>query len=715
MTRRNDVVLAGLLIAIIFMMILPMPTVIVDTLIAINMMIAAILLMVVIYLPSPLSFTAFPALLLISTLFRLSLSITTTRLILLQADAGQIVETFGQFVVGGNLIVGIVIFLIITIVQFVVITKGAERVAEVAARFTLDAMPGKQMSIDGDMRAGTIEMSDARKRRSEVERESQLYGAMDGAMKFVKGDAIAGLLIILVNIVGGIAVGTLQHGMQTGEALEIYSVLTVGDGLVSQIPALLISITSGIMVTRVSDDDVRLNLGDDIGKQILGEPRALLVSAAILVGFAAIPGFPTAIFLMLAVAIGIVGLVLIRRDSRSRKRQDIPGLVESTALTSASSANKGATGKKELEKQAMAFDEEEITFVKPLMLDVSPKVRDILNAHELDDALVQLRRALYLDLGVPFPAVYLRYVATMSPDHYVIHINETPVVHGHMRPGRLFVREPAEDLEVASIQYETGPAFLPTLPTVWVDEKYKRRLDDNGLTYFEPVEIVTYHISSVVKRHVETFLGIQETKRIMDRMEQQYDELVREALRNVSLQKTAELLKRLVVEGVSIRNMRLILETICEWAKKEKDTILLVEYIRIALGRQICSRHRNNQNVLPAYILSPDTEQVVRDSIRQTSSGSYLAMPPNQVRKFIELIRNEVGDITSMEYPPVLLCSMDVRRYIRRAIEQDLYELHVISFQELSHDANVQTLGRINMSESGASAAGQSPEMAAAS
>ena len=311
LTNRNDIILAVMIVAIIFMMILPLPTLAVDALIGVNMTISATLLMVAMYLPSPLAFSSFPSVLLVTTLFRLGISIATTRLILLQGDAGHIIETFGNFVVGGNLIVGLVVFLILTIVQFVVITKGAERVAEVAARFSLDAMPGKQMSIDADLRAGTIDMDQARQRRSVVEKESQLYGAMDGAMKFVKGDAIAGLIIVAVNLLGGILIGTLQRGMTAGNAVQVYSILTIGDGLIAQIPA-LIAICAGIIVTRVQTGDGPSNVGRDIGSQVLAQPRALVIAAAIALGMGLIPGMPTLVFAILALAVGTVGLVLLR-------------------------------------------------------------------------------------------------------------------------------------------------------------------------------------------------------------------------------------------------------------------------------------------------------------------------------------------------------------------------------------------------------------------
>lgn len=688
LTQRTDLLLATLLMAVIFMMILPMPTVVVDVLIATNMTLSVLLLMVAIYLRSPLGFTAFPAVLLITTLFRLALSITTTRLILLQADAGKIVETFGNFVVAGNLIVGLVIFLIITIVQFVVITKGSERVAEVSARFSLDAMPGKQMSIDGDMRSGNIDMEEAKRRRSAVERESQLYGAMDGAMKFVKGDAIAGLIIIFVNILGGISIGTLQRGLEASEALRVYSILTIGDGLVSQIPALLIAITAGIIVTRVSAEEDQANLGKDIGDQIVGEPKALLVAAVILVGFAFIPGFPTVIFLIIAAVVGVGGLVMTRlrssREAASADSKEIPGL----ALVSGDAEDDAP----EPDGSAGGYQ-----ITTPLIVDVSSRSKAMLDPESLNRELIRLRRALYFDLGVPFPGIYLRYNGGLEAGKYVIMINEIPVCQGQIDESRVLVRETVEDLEIVNIPSERGEDFLPNLPTVLVAKDLTPRLDQLGLSYMREADIITYHLAFVLKQHGEEFLGIQETKHIVDAMEADFSELVREAQRVLSIQKINEILKRLVSEDVSIRNLRTIFEALIEWGQKEKDIVLLVEYVRGSLGRHICHKYRSPQNVLSAYMFTPDVEETIRNEIRQTSSGSYLALDPAVVRKLIARIKETVGDLNRLADKPVLLTSMDIRRYVRKMIEGELYDLPVLSYQELTKDINIQPLGRVSL------------------
>lgn len=686
-SQRSDMMLAALLMAVIFMMILPLPVVVIDFLIATNMMISILLLMVAIYLPNPTQFTAFPAVLLLTTLFRLSISIATTRLILLQADAGHIIEVFGEFVVGGNLVVGLVIFLIITIVQFVVITKGAERVAEVSARFSLDAMPGKQMSIDGDMRAGTIDMAEAKRRRGNVERESQLYGSMDGAMKFVKGDAIATLIVIVVNIVGGMAIGIMQRGMPAGEALQLYSILTIGDGLVSQIPALLIAITAGIIVTRVSTDETKADLGADISSQILAQPRALMVAAGIVFLFALIPGFPSAIFITLGSAIGAGGYFLQKRETRratEKPASEIPGLSRTITQSSDDPLSGDASA-----------DTYQIT--TPLMIDVAAASQGDVDPQLLNRELIRLRRALYFDLGVPFPAVFLRFNPGLERGIYVILISEIPVAQGQLQAGKILVRDDPDNLRIMNVPFEGGAPLLPNLATTWVDREHAERLKQLGVQYMIETDVIGYHLAHVLRRHAEEFLGIQETKQLIDAMERDYRELVKEVQRVLSVQKINEVLKRLVSEDVSIRNLRAIFEAVIDWAPKEKDTILLVEYVRGALSRQICNKFRGAQNVLPAYMFTPDVEDKIRNEIRQTSSGSYLALDPVVVRKLVTRLKAEVGDISLQVQKPVLLTSMDIRRYVRKMIEGELYDLPVLSYQELTKDMNIQPLGRVSL------------------
>jgi type III secretion protein V len=688
---RNDIVLVILLIAIIFMMILPLPTPLLELLQAINMGISVILLMVAVYIKSPLSFVSFPSLLLLTTLFRLALGIAATRLILLEGYAGKIIETFGNFVVAGNLVVGAVIFLIITIVQFVVITKGSERVAEVAARFSLDAMPGKQMSIDGDMRAGTIDMEEARRRRSMVERESQLYGAMDGAMKFVKGDAIAGLISIVVNILGGIAIGSMQQGMSLAEAGHVYSILTIGDGLVGQIPALFTSITAGFIVTRVSNEESGSNLGNEIGDELTADPRALMVGAVVLLLFAAIPGFPALTFIVLAGITG--GGAWAMKRARQRPAANEDPFSAPAGMPAVVAAPAGAPPA----RRAPAREGDDFALTVPLLVDIGPAVQAMIRPEILNDELAAVRRALYFDLGVPFPGISLRLNETIRNGSYSVLIHEVPCGQGDLKADHVLARDTAENLDLVGIPYIREKPFLPNIETLWVDAGRREAMRGASIPFMDPVQILSYHIGHVLRRYADEFIGIQETRFLLSRMEDGFPELVKEVQRVVPLQKTAEIFQRLVSEGVSVRNMRAILTALIDWGQKEKDTVLLTEYVRGALKRQICYRYSSGMNILPAYVLTPELEDTVRGAIRQTSAGSYLALDPRTTRQIVEKVRGAMGDVSQQARKPVLLTSMDIRRYMRKIIEAECQDLPVVSYQELTTDIAVQPLAKVSL------------------
>lgn len=685
-SSRNDLVLAVILVGIIFMMILPLPVIVVDILIGINMTVSAVLLMVALYLPSPLAFSSFPSVLLVTTLFRLGISIATTRLILLQGDAGSIIQTFGNFVVGGNLVVGLVVFLILTIVQFVVITKGAERVAEVAARFSLDAMPGKQMSIDGDMRAGTIDMVEAKRRRGIVEKESQLYGAMDGAMKFVKGDAIAGIIIVFVNLLGGMLIGMLQRNMDASKAVSTYSILSIGDGLIAQIPALFIAICAGIIVTRVnSDEGAPSNVGQDIGAQILAQPKALMIGGGIALGMGLIPGMPTPVFLALAVVLLGLGYLL-------RPRQEVD---ESTGEITEVPALQSSTGPSPAKKNDGT---DEFVPTVPLILDVAINIKAALDARGLNDELIKIRRSLYYEMGVPFPGIYLRFSDRAESDSYTILLAEVPVARGFLRPGWLLTREPEQTLSALGTQFEKSPAFLPGMAeSLWVSEAMAQPMRTAGLSVMDTSQILTYHLASVLRKYSPDFIGIQETKFLLTAMEARFPDLVKEAMRVMPTQKIGEILQRLVSEDISIRNLRAIMEALVEWGQKEKDSVLLTEYVRGSLKRHISHKYSAGRNMLPAYLLAPKVEETVRAAIRQTSAGSYLALDPAVGKKLVDNIKKAVGKLPSSGPMPVLLASMDIRRYLRKLIEQDLYDLQVISYQELVPEVNIQPLARVDL------------------
>ncbi len=694
MSKRQDLVLALLLMCIVFMMIMPLPTVLVDILIAINLCLAAVLLMAAIYLTDIVAFSAFPSILLLTTLFRLALSITTTRLILLQADAGHIVETFGSFVIAGNLVVGMIVFLILTIVNFIVITKGSERVAEVSARFSLDAMPGKQMSIDSDMRAGLIDLDTAKARRAKLEKESQLYGSMDGAMKFVKGDAIASIIIIFVNLIGGVVIGTTQRGMTMGEAFDRYALLTIGDGLVSQIPALFVSITAGFIVTRITSgkDD---NLGSDIGKQLMNEPKALMIAAAVLFGFAMVPGFPTVTFLVLAALTGVGGWYIQRNraaDAADTDNRSMPALAAATS-SSLAMPSFPAGDDDPIEKV------EPVTFALtvPLIVDISSSVRSYIQPKRLDAEVAKVRRALYFDLGVPFPGVHLRLNDTLERDQYRILVNEIPVAMGAARPGSLLVRETEQNLDMFQIPFERSDDFLPNVPSLWVAAKHEAVLRNAGIQTFTLPSMLTYHLAHTLKSHAGEFIGVQETMYLMKQMEANFAELVREVTRTLPVITIADVLQRMVSEDISIRDMRTILEALVEWGQREKDPILLTEHVRSALNRYITHKFSGGQSVLSAYLLSKAVEDEIRGAVRQTSGASYLALSPDSHRRLIAALKSTIGDISRHAMKPVVLAPMDIRRFFRKIVEREFPDLAVLSFQELTAQVNVQPLERIEL------------------
>jgi type III secretion protein V len=682
-SRYNDIVLAGLIVSIIALMILPVPTFLVDLLLATNLAISVILLMMSMYINQVLAFSTFPTLLLFTTLLRLALNITSTRLILLQGYAGEVIQTFGEFVIAGEIVVGMVVFLIITIVQFLVIAKGSERVAEVAARFTLDAMPGKQMSIDADLRAGTIDMDTAKLRRTTVEKENQLYGAMDGAMKFVKGDAIAGIIITVINLLGGTAMGVLRKGMTAGDALNHYGVMTIGDGLVSQIPALLICMTAGIIVTRVSSEDSPA-LGGDISKQVLAQPIALIVAGVLCCLFALVPGFPKPQFLILGAVISTVGIAMKKASAKPAEEEGfaMPG--------SAPAGQKPSAPRK-------SSDGDDFSMTVPLILDVPETLEQHIKPQVLNEELIKVRRALYHDLGVPFPGIHLRYNAGMKDESYRILLQEIPVAMGQLRTGHVMIRESQENLQVLGVEFTTDKQFLPDVPTIWAAESFVPRLVQAGVHYLEAPKIVTHHLAFVLKKYAGDFLGLQETKFLLDNMEARYSEVVKEVQRVLPVPKIAEILQRLVQEEISIRNLRTILQALIEWGQKEKDPVLLVEYVRSSLKRYISYKYSGGQNMLAVYLLEPDVEETVRKAIRQTSGGSFLALDPNTTKRFVSAVKQSVGDASQSVQKPVLLSSMDVRRYIKKLIDIELPTLPVLSYQELTEEITIQPLAKVSI------------------
>ncbi|HWX13242.1 MAG TPA: EscV/YscV/HrcV family type III secretion system export apparatus protein [Trinickia sp.] len=670
--KRQDIILAVMLLVAVFMMIVPLPTALVDLLIAINLTIAIVLLMMALYIREPLEFSAFPSVLLITTLYRLALTISTTRLILLQADAGEIIYTFGSFAVGGNLAVGVIVFSIITIVQFIVITKGSERVAEVGARFSLDGMPGKQMSIDGDMRAGVIDANEARRQRGLVQKESQLYGAMDGAMKFVKGDAIAGIIIILVNIVGGTAIGVFMHGMSATKAMSTYAILSVGDGLISQIPALLISITAGIVVTRVPGER-RRNLAADVAEQVGRQPQALMLAASVLLVFALIPGFPIAYFVLLAAAVFSCAWWIKKRRASGisgTSTADADEERSTPAFTSPSTMAPGAT---------------------PLMVRLA---EDLMRADGHAALFNSLRARKFDQLGIPLPDIDVCGDAALDPGTLQILLYQEPVLSITIPPGLLLA-----DAHTSRLAQAARVDKLPFggLCLQWIDHEHGKTLAALGTTLYEGEARIAHCLSIVVDRHAAEFVGVQETRYLMDAMEGRYAELVKEVQRQLPIGRIADVLQRLVEEQISIRDLRSVFEALIEWAPREKDPVMLAEYARLGLRRHISARHRAGGAWIKGWMIGDAIENMIRESIRQTSAGSYSALEPEHSRAIVERVRQALAK--GEDRNVVLMTAIDVRRFLRKLIERDFSGVPVLSFQEVGDEMELRVMGNIDLIE----------------
>ena len=505
-------------------------------------------------------------------------------------------------------------------------------------------------------------------------------------MKFVKGDAIAGLIIVAVNLLGGMIIGTMQRGMSAGKAVKVYSILTVGDGLIAQIPALFIAICAGMIVTRVqTGDGGPSNVGKDMGAQVLAQPKALMIAALVAFGMGMIPGMPTSVFATLGAVIGAVGMVLYRGTQRvvDRKTGEV---TEVSALQSATPAPKKAAG-----------TDDEFAPTVPLLIDVATHLKSSFDPEVLNDELLKIRRALYFDLGVPFPGIQLRFNDNLPDESYTILLAEVPVAQGKLRPEHLLVRENEKNLDALQVAYETDKKFLPNMPTIWVSAALRELLAKAGIAFLDPSQLLTYHLAFVLKKYSADFIGIQETRFLLTAMEARFPDLVKEATRVMPVQKVAEILQRLVSEDISVRNLRAVLEALIEWGQKEKDSVLLTEYVRSGLKRHICHKYSTSENILSAYLLAPAVEETVRGAIRQTSAGSYLALEPSIGKRLVENIKAAVGDLGNAAQKPVLLTSMDIRRYMRKMIEQDLYDLPVLSYQELTQEINIQPLVRVEL------------------
>ncbi|MBI5517249.1 MAG: type III secretion system export apparatus subunit SctV [Deltaproteobacteria bacterium] len=680
-----DIALAVLVVAIVATMIVPLPTALLDVLLAANLSLSVVLLLVALYVPDALAIASFPTVLLVTTLYRLALDVAATRLILGRGDGGEVIQAFGQFVVRGNYVVGGVMFLILTLVQFLVIARGSERVAEVAARFALDAMPGKQMAIDAELRGGGIDQTEARRRRRFLARESQFYGAMDGAMKFVKGDAIASMVIAVVNILGGLAIGVLQRDMSPADALARYGLLTIGEGLVAQIPALVISTAAGVIVTRVASEEPDVPLGTEIGAQLVAQPRALAIAAGLLALFALAPGMPAMPFLVIAAALGAgARAVVLSAERRARKAEVIGPRPASTP----------AEVRRTREADGERDDFQPGTV--PVALELGAAHAALVESTDQGDAPLRvlipgMREALFRELGVVFPGVRVRRSAASGPRHVVLKIHEVPAVSFAMPEGSVLCFAPPEVVGEAHAPTAT-PHPVTGERCAWVPMVHRAALEAQGLPCLDPAEVVVVHLAHCLRSNAARFVGIQETQAMLDGLERQYPALVRQVVpKPVPVALLADVLRRLVDESVSVRNLREVLEAMAQVAPTEKDPVVLVEHVRGALRRELTHRHAPDGR-LAAWLLAPEIEDAMRDGIQRTATGSWLALDPSLTADILAGVRASVGAGGA----GVVLTTVDLRRFVRKLLETEFPRLEVLSFQDLDPKVQVAPRGRIH-------------------
>lgn len=674
--KHGDILVALAVIFVIIMIILPIPLGAVDVLLSFNISLALLILLISMYTEDALDFSIFPSILLLTTLFRLALNITTTRYILSQGTAGSLVETFGVFAMGGDAIVGFIVFLIIIVIQFLVITKGSERVAEVAARFTLDAMPGKQMAIDADLNAGLIDDAEARDRRKKVQREADFYGAMDGASKFVKGDAIAGIVITIINIIGGFIIGVSIQGLVFTEAIQKYTLLTVGDGLASQIPALLISTATGIVVTRSASEGT---LGGDVVEQLFKQPKIMFIISVVLffMGLTPLPKIP---FFLLSAIFLFLGLSL-RKEILQSSVMDIPDEVEETAE---------AKRKPENVMPLLNVDPIELEFGYGIL-----PLADASQGGDLFDRLVMIRRQCALELGIIVPMIRLRDNIQLEPNQYIIKIKGVEIAIGEiifdhylaMNPG--MIEEELEGIDTIE------PAF--GLPAKWINEQERERAEILGFTVVDPPSIIATHLTEIIKKHSFELLGRQDVKKLIDNVKENHPALVDELIPNqLGLGEVQKVLSNLLKEGVSIRNMVSILETLADYAGITRDTDMLTEYVRQALGRAITKQFIVSQ---PARVvtIAKDLEQKIMESIQQTESGTYISMDPDTIQRIINNLSQQIHKLINLGEQPIVITAPIVRLYFKRLSEQLTSDLIVLSYNEVDPSIEIQSVGAVSI------------------
>ncbi|WP_440393439.1 flagellar biosynthesis protein FlhA [Paenibacillus sp. SAF-054] len=674
---KEITVLLGV-IGIVLMMILPIPTWLLDILLVINISLALLILLVAMNTKEALQFSIFPSLLLITTLFRLALNLSTTKLILYNHNAGEVVATFGSWIARGQIAIGFIVFLILVVVQFLVITKGSERVAEVAARFTLDAMPGKQMSIDADLNAGLINEQQARERRRKVEREADYYGAMDGATKFVKGDAIASIIILIINLIGGFIIGMTMHGMSFQDALSTYSVLTIGDGLVSQIPALLISTASGLIVTRSSSEG---NLASDLTEQLMSYPKLLYIVG----GTIALLGFFTPIHIITTLPLALILLYAAYSMQKNMERKQI-----------------------EVEQQEEEQQIEEVRSPESVinLLQVDPiefefgygliPLADVQQGGDLLDRIIMIRRQCALELGLVVPVIRIRDNIQLKPNEYVIKIKGNNVGGGELLLNHYLAMSPGyEDESISGIE-TMEPAF--GLPALWIDEATKERAELSGYTVVDPPSVVATHLTELIKKHAHELIGRQETKTLVDNLRENYPVLVDELIPSVlAIGDVQKVLAKLLREKISIRDLVTIFETLADYGQYTKDPDVLTEYVRQALSRQITQQFSQEGETMKVITVGPSLEKKIAESVQQSDQGSYLAMDPMSTQTVYQKLSEQVNRLLQSGQQPILLTSPTIRMYLRQVIERTMQDIPVLSYSELEPNVEIQSVGVVNL------------------
>jgi len=675
--KSSDLIIAGLIVGIILLIIIPLSPGLLDVLLTLSITLGLVVLLITMFTTEPLQFSVFPSLLLVTTLYRLALNISSTRLILSNAAAGKVIAAFGEFVVGGSYVVGMVVFIIITVIQFVVITNGAGRVAEVAARFTLDAMPGKQMSIDAEFNAGMISEVEARERRKRLQREADFFGAMDGASKFVRGDAIAGIVIIIINILGGLIIGVVQKNMAFAQALQTYTLLTVGDGLVSQIPALLISTATGILVTRATSD---ASFGKDLSSQFTNFPKVLVLAAAILFAIGLIPAMPNVLFLSLAGITGYVAYSMFREEKKK------------AVIELEQAARETREQKKEPENVFAYFqvDTLEIEIGYNLILLTDEK-----QGGDLLHRLAAVRRQCAGEMGIYVRPIRIRDNLQLNPNAYSFKLRGVEIAAGELMPGHFLAMDPlGQELEVKGIP-TTEPTF--GLPAWWVAAEDRNQVELAGFTVVDCATVLVTHLTEIIKRHAHELLGRQEVKELLDVVKEKNPVVVEELVPDLmTMGEVQKILQNLLKERVPIRDLASILEALADGARISKDADYLTECTRQALARTICSQYTGaGSSKIAVITLHPRLEQTIAGSVEHTQVGSYPVLEPQVARQILNKLKASVDNLTLRGLPPVVLCSSKVRLPLRRLTERSFPSLAVLSMNEIAPNIEVEAVGTV--------------------